>query len=73
MTNEKLSRLSDLQFKIAVLRQFLVLSQRECIKLSLISDDTIYFAADPGGELKEDIIEVLEAELAKMEKEFEEA
>ena len=73
MTNEKLSRLSDLQYKIAVLRQFLVLSQRECIKLSLMGDDTVYFAADPGGELKENIIEALEAELAKMEKKFEEA
>lgn len=75
MTNKKLSRLNDLQFKIAVLRQFLELSlsQRECIKLSLMSDSTIYFATNPSGELKENVIKVLEAELEKMEKEFEEA
>ena len=73
MTNEKLSRLSDVQYKIAVLRQFLKLSQGGGIKLSLMSDSTIYFAADPGGELKENIIKILEAELEKMEKEFEEA
>ena len=73
MTNEKLSRLNDLQYKISVLRQFLELSQRGCIKLSLMSDSTIYFATDPSGELKENVIKVLEAELEKMEKEFEEA
>lgn len=73
MTNEKLSRLNDLQYKIAVLRQFLELSQRECIKLSSMSDSTIYFATNPSGELKENIIKVLKAELEKMEKEFEEA
>ena len=73
MTNEKLSRLSDLQYKIAVLKQFLKLSQGECIKLSLVSDSTIYFATNPSGELKENVIKVLETELEKMEKEFEEA
>ena len=73
MTSEKLSRLSDLQYKIAVLKQFLKLSQGGCIKLSLVSDSTIYFNTNPSGELKENIIKVLEAELEKMEKEFEEA
>ena len=73
MTSEKLSRLSDLQYKIAVLKQFLKLSQGGCIKLSLVSDSTIYFATNPSGELKENVIKVLEAELEKMEKEFEEA
>ena len=73
MTNEKLSRLNDLQYKIAALRQFLKLSQGGCIKLSLMSDSTIYFATNPSGELKENITKVLKAELEKMEKEFEEA